>query len=229
MIIKVEVVLIKMNNLFSEWKKVYELDGADHFVEDGIVSIEYWEKSKIRVLFILKETNNFKGNINELIESTVNKTRKKRSKLWQRPTFHNIGRWTYGLINSNNRIEPYETSHDKRKKALLSCAFINIKKTAGEKSSQKKIIDENAKKYNTFIKKQIDIIEPDIIVFSGTYKTIKSYVLPELVKVSYRVHTYKNIICINAFHPACTKARKEMYDLVVSNYYDYKKSLRCFL
>ena len=213
----------KINDLFNEWEKLVKEEGSDHFVPDGVISEEHWKQANRKILFILKETNNYRYNVAELINTVV--TTKEKKPLWQRPTFHNIGRWAYGLLNYPESVNSYDLAHKHRKYSLLSCAFINVKKTTGTSVSKKKEIEASAEKYKYFLKEQIELLQPDVIVFGGTYKVIKTYVLPELSKVSYRIHKYKDIICINANHPACTKKRKELYKQVMDNYHKYMSQI----
>lgn len=212
----------QMNALFEEWKLLVA-EESDHFVEDGIISESDWDAAGTKVLFILKETNDYEGNLSNLINTAV--TIKPKSKLWARPTFHNVGRWAYGLLHNSDTAPPYNDSHKKRKESLLSCSFINLKKTSGGRTATKSV-SEFANKYSVFLRRQIELIGPDVIVFGGTYKIAKDNVLPELEKVSHRVHKYNNIVCINANHPACTKKRKDMYDQVLVNYNNYLSSLK---
>lgn len=209
--------MLEMKTLFEEWKQLVAVE-SDHFVEDGIISEVDWGLVGKKVLFILKETNNYKGNIAALINSAV--TKHPKSKLWDRPTFHNVGRWAHGLINSSNGVPSYSESHIKRKESLLFCAFINLKKTSGARAATK-AVPEFAHKYSAFIRQQINLIDPEIIVFGGTYEIVKEYVIPEMERISNRVHKYNKIICINANHPACTKSRKYMYEQVIVNYNNY--------
>lgn len=207
----------EVDELIAQWKELASED-SDHFNDDGVICDKAWNQSKKKVLFILKETNDYKGSISKLIYDAV--TVRPKSKLWARPTFHNIGRWAYGLLNYSDCKVSYKKANDERKKALLSCAFINIKKTTGGRTATK-AVEKSAIKHSSLLKKQIDLLQPDIIVFGGTYKIIKDHVLPELTKVAYRVHKYNNVVCINANHPACTKKRKEIYDQVIDNYINY--------
>lgn len=201
-----------MSILFEEWKALI-FSTSDHFVEDGVISNEHWVLAGKRVLFILKETNDYQGNIANLIRAAA--TSRPQSKLWDRPTFHNLGRWAYGLLNTE---ASYKEADAAKKQALLPCAFINIKKTSGGRVATT-AVEANARMYATFLRRQIAIISPDIIIFGGTYKMIKDHVLPELKKVGPRVHKHgEKVICINANHPACTKRRTEMYDQVVGSY-----------
>lgn len=206
-----------MDELFKEWKTLIMSD-AKHFVEDGVICHESWGEVDCKLLFILKETNDYEGNIANLINRAV--TVKPKSKLWGRPTFHNIGRWAYGLLNFPKSIDSYEAANKERKKSLLPCSFINIKKTSGGRTAGK-AVELNAIKFASFLRRQIEILSPDIIVFGGTYKIMKDHVLPEMKKVSHRIHKFNNVICINANHPACSKNRTLMYEQVVNNYANY--------
>jgi len=107
----------KMGDLFHEWKPLV-LSESDHFVEDGVICEQSWKKANQKVLFILKETNAHQGNIAKLINRAVNINPK--SKLWLRPTFHNIGRWSYGLTKFVNQAPCYKEAHENRREALLS-------------------------------------------------------------------------------------------------------------
>lgn len=211
-----------MEKLFKEWRLLVRQD-SDHFVEDGIICKEKWLKSNKKILFILKETNDYKGSISELIKIAV--ISRPKSGLWQRPTFHNIGRWAYGLLHIMDKEVKYKDADKFRKEALLSCAFMNIKKTTGG-STATKSVDEHAKKYSNFIRREIELIEPDIIIFGGTYDIMKKYVFLEMENVSPRVYKYKEYICIDANHPAYFKMKREdMYAQVVSSYRNYAMSM----
>ena len=164
----------------------------------------------------MKETNGLKTSITGTIfrAATVNP----KSALWDRPTFHNVGRWAYGL--ANDVPGDYKSAHAGRRKAVLSCALINVKKTTGGRAATIEV-EQHARRYSHFLRQQIEIIAPDVIVFGGTYQMVKDHVLPGLTKVAPRVHTYGKIICINANHPACTKPRVEMFKQVVDRYRSY--------
>lgn len=213
----------EMEILFDEWRKEIIINES-HFVEDGIVCPEIWNKAERKVLFILKETNNYKKNIAKLIHDVV--TKKSKSGLWVGATFHNIGRWSYGLLNYKNDAPPYKIADKNRKNALLSCSFINIKKTTGGRTATQ-AVEEHAEKYAHFLRRQISILSPDVIVFGGTYDLVKKYVIPELTGVSPRIHKFGSIICINANHPACTIKRTVIYDQVISSFDDFVKSNSC--
>jgi hypothetical protein len=69
-------------------------------------------------------------SITTLIREVV--TTKWKSDLWRRPTLHNVGRWTHGLIHRVDGGEAdYRAAHRNRRGALLHSALINFKKTPG--------------------------------------------------------------------------------------------------
>ncbi|MEZ1439771.1 hypothetical protein QVM41_26285 [Pseudomonas shirazica] len=189
------------------------------YIRDGIISPEFWQKSKVKVLFILKESNDcYEPNLAELINRAI--TQNPKSKLWHRPTFHNIGRWAYGLQNLTSTAPAFELAHHHRKSALLSCAFINLKKITGGRRATEEV-QKFTEAHQAFLREQIRSISPDIVVMGGTYNIIKAFVIPELQKVSPRVHMHEGTPFINAFHPACTVARPDLYDQVLNSILQY--------
>ncbi|MCV5231599.1 hypothetical protein OFC56_31060, partial [Escherichia coli] len=82
--------------------------------------------------------------------------------------------------------------------------------------------DAHAREFAPFVRRQIELINPDIVVLCGTYNQVKRYVFPELKKVSERVHVNDGVVFINAFHPAARKKSAMLYHQVLDNYHAYK-------
>ena len=209
-----------MGILFDEWRPHVEAE-AGHFVEDGIVCKESWRIAKRKVLFLLKEPNGYKGEqgaLNELLRKAAapNST----NSMWDRPTFHNVGRWTHGLLNYSGEVPDYDEANRACKTAVLGCAYINIKKSSGGARATKEV-EVHADKYAEFLKRQVALIQPDIVVCGGTYKLLKKHVYPGLSRVSKRVHQFENRIFINAYHPGYITNRKRMYEQVLSSFHEY--------
>ena len=191
------------------------------YIVDGIISSESWYQSRVKVLFILKETNGYPGlNIAKLIRTAI--VDDPKSKLWCRPTFHNIGRWAFGLQQAGEKSADFKEAHSNRKSALLASAFINLKKTTGGRRATVEV-RQFAETHREFLREQILSVTPDVVVMGGTYDIIKACVFPELEKVSHRVHLLHGVPFINAFHPACTKVRKALYEQVLDSYQNYRK------
>lgn len=206
--------------LFDEWRSHVALE-AGHFVEDGIVCKESWSTAKRKVLFLLKEPNGYDGrhgSLNDLLRKAASPN--STSKMWDRPTFHNIGRWAYGLLNYSGQVPSYEEANRAYRTAVLECAYINIKKSSGGARATKKI-EVHAAKYAEFLRCQVDIIGPDIVVCGGTYTILKEHVYPSMSKVSSRIHRVEDRIFINAFHPGCRTKREDVYDQVLSSFHQF--------
>jgi hypothetical protein len=210
-------------DLFSRWR-ASSAEFHDHFVEDGIIDPDKWVEASTRILFILRETNGYRKSMAALIHKAC--TTHPSSGLWDRPTFHNVGRWAYGLLHASDATLPsFETAHENRKTALLACAFINLKKTSGGARATQAVEHATARDAK-FLREQIELINPRIVVCGGTYKTIKHHLYPAIQKVGSRVHEVDGRLFINANHPSYLKKTTEMYDDVVGSYHRYQAVLK---
>lgn len=214
------------SDLFSRWR-ASSPDFQDHFVEDGIIDPARWAQAGTRVLFVLRETNGYRGNIAALIHKAC--TTHPSSKLWDRPTFHNVGRWAHGLLHAGDANFPtFEDAHKSRKTALLACAFINLKKTTGGARATN-AVEHAAARDAIFLREQIELVDPRIVVCGGTYRAIKQHVYPAIRRVGPRVHEAGGRIFINANHPSYLKKTAEMYDDVVGNYHRYQATSKAMM
>lgn len=209
-----------MAALFDEWRPQVMAE-AGHFVEDGIVCLESWRIAKRKILFLLKEPNGYKGErgaLNDLLRKAAEPN--STSRMWDRPTFHNVGRWAYGLLNYSGYVPSYEEANRACKTAVLRCAYINIKKSSGGARATKEV-EVHAQTYAALLRRQVALIDPDIVVCGGTYKMLKKHVYPSMTRVSERVHQFENSIFINAYHPGYIADRKRMYEQVLSGFHNY--------
>jgi hypothetical protein len=210
------------SDLFSRWR-ASSPDFQDHFVEDGIIDLAEWVQAGTQVLFILRETNGYRGSIAALIRKAS--TTHASSKLWDRPTFHNVGRWAHGLLHATDATFPgFDAAHTNRKTALLACAFINLKKTTGGARATE-AVEQATVRDALFLREQIDLINPQVVVCGGTYKAIKQHLYPAIRRLAPRVHEAGGRLFINANHPSYLKKTAEMYDDVVGSYHRYLAAL----
>lgn len=212
-----------MATLFDEWRP-HVVAEAGHFVEDGIVCMESWRIAKRKILFLLKEPNGYKGEhgaLNDLLRKAAEPN--STSRMWDRPTFHNVGRWAYGLLNYSGEVPGYDEANRACKTAVLRCAYINIKKSSGGARATREV-EVHAQTYAALLRRQVALIQPDIVVCGGTYKMLKKHVYPSMARVSERVHQFENRIFINAYHPGYIADRKRMYEQVLSGFHNYMLS-----
>ena len=110
----------KEDKLFQEW---IDNTSDTNFVCGGVVNPNDWEKMPIHIVFLLKETNGFSGDLRNFLNWGGR---------WM--TWNNVARWTYIL---RQRIVKKGTPkwemakrvyNETRKYNLRKIAVINIKK-----------------------------------------------------------------------------------------------------
>jgi len=143
--------------LFAEWK-----EKRPGFVDDGVIDESEYLKSCPKIVFILKEVNggwawNLKGYVREGGKAQ---------------TWNNIARWIYGIrrLYQNKRLEDDVwskvdwVSAEFRKEQLKTICTMNLKKTPGGSATNHKELLTFAKEDLPFIKRQLNIYMPDIII-----------------------------------------------------------------
>jgi len=206
-----------LDNLMDAWEEAFP-EGW-HFNRDGVISKENWDSGGKKVLFVLKETNKAKQNVVTAINRAMEV---KKSGWWRGKVLRRVGRWAYGLQNYDGVVPPLKDAKLNEKNAINSIAYINIRKAAGKARTNRKTFDAHASEYSSFVRRQIELINPDIVVLCGTYSQVKRYVFPELKKVSERVHLNEGVVFINAFHPAARRKSSMLYYQVLDSYHAYK-------
>ena len=153
-----------INKLFESWLKFYKSKGmdAEGFSRDGVVDEDSFGRARRRVLFILRETNDFwtsnefRGDLREFLRETLK---------WQ--LWHTLGRWAFGILND---FPDYPECNDRRKihDAICQVAVMNLKKITGGKESDLEEINETAHRDKEFIRREVDFIDPEVVVACGT-------------------------------------------------------------
>ncbi len=138
----------------------YKNEGIDpkSICKDGILNEVKFQNVKPKVLFILKEVNDFKeGDLREML---------KDGPVWQ--MWHTIARWAAGIIND---FPPYNEidNSESLKENLSKIAAINLKKASGGASANLSKINAYAHLDKNLLREQIKMIRPDIIIACGTF------------------------------------------------------------
>lgn len=203
----------KLLDLKNKWKK--ERPQYTNFVNDGILSYSEYDKQNPKILFLLKESHSGFVNIAPLplTESNGWGPNGSSKTFWRymRAYEHTI-QCAFNNIPFNQKLV-YEI----RNKKNINTAYVNIKKQCGNnKKSDDKEIEMYAHQDRTFLIKQIDIINPDVIYCGGT---ISSYQIlyEKLNLLTPRVYKSNDRLIINYHHLAHRrgyKTFKELYDLV---------------
>lgn len=151
--------LAQQKALFDEWKQ-----DRKFFVTDGVVDENEYISAPKKLLFLLKEVNG--GESWDLCEFICKGGRPQ--------TWDNIARWVEGLFNLDVEISWEELEGDKESRKqrrinmLKKICVVNVKKSPGVETSINKEIRDAGKQDAEFLRKQLDIYEPEIIICCGT-------------------------------------------------------------
>lgn len=168
----------EIENLFAEWQAMQQKESnyeaseiaKDSFTYDGVIDPPEYAKQVTKYLFISKESNikNKKeqrpfradGDIFWLRDVCLQK---------EKPQKPNPSMFSNRLAMFANAIysldfERVNKCHD----ILNKVAFMNLNKRGGCSESKPKTIRKYTIKYAGFIKREIDMIEPDIIICCGS-------------------------------------------------------------
>ena len=156
---------IQLDNLFDKWIKthldLYERDNmsSPYFVRDGIINEKKFEAQKERILFICKEPN----------DPDPDKSWDFRD-WWKKGIqfsfSHRIAEWAYFLLEAAEGRDPsfQGTHYAKKKEALQSIAFMNLKKTGGGGAANYQEILRHVNRTEDLLRRQIQIIDPTLII-----------------------------------------------------------------
>ncbi len=198
-------------------------DTQRHFNYDGIVSNQHWNTAPKKILFLLKETNKANQDLREAIVRTSKQAKTKTRTGWHKSSvLRTVGRWAHGLMHYSGGIPDYNEAKKEQFQAPLSIAYVNLRKSAGGPKTNAKDLAKDVRLYADFIKQQISLIQPEIVVLCGTYRVTKHILYPDMKNISERIHELGDMKLINAHHPAQRNLTDiQLYEQVLSCYHKY--------
>lgn len=202
---------------------------------DGILNLEAYNNANPRILWILKEANwgdEYEG-LEEykegLSDNDIQSILKKQLEYFNgyykdvtqyskwKSTFKNICYITYGVLQKEYKWDDIPDIDNNAKideeYYLSNVAFINVKKVPGNRDSNKSEISKSYDRHKEFIHRQIDLINPDIIINCSRVTSlfeclrqnnpIKYYSFPFVANDSRLI--------IDAYHPMQTQICEKNY------------------
>ena len=88
-----------------------------------------------------------------------------------------------------------------QRRALLSSAVVNIKKSSGKTASDRDDLLTYVERDCEFIKRQIEIINPDVVLCGGTWPLVQP-LWPDARRIYDRVWAVQSKHFIDLYHPA---------------------------
>ncbi len=166
---------------------------------DGIMDIEKYYYSKVRILWVLKEPYaHADGTIDDYwhIKDTLaklNGIKNIRMAYVSWAILNNISDW--------NKIPHTSDGREVLLNALKSTGIINIKKAPGKSESLDKDISCAYDKNKDILHKQLENYNPNIVIFGNTIQYFSEYLkFDEYSKNNY--HIYDNTLYIQSKHPS---------------------------
>ncbi len=206
----------QLNELFGRWKEHWQSYGigADKFSPDGIINEESYQGASIKLLFILRESNTGHG---KGIDIKIHLGDNLKWIIW-----HQLAKWAFGILNNFERpFEDVNNSYEEMRAASRQIAVMNLKKYTGGSSVDYSLLNAFAFLDSEFIREEIDIIEPEVIVCCNTF--IETMWALDLVDVKKSIQYYQKLLeryfeykqtRIVAFphHPADRKSHEANYN-----------------
>lgn len=151
------------SELFPVWESQYSADEA--FARDGVIDETLFESATKKVLFIGKEPNNPTQDLWDYRE------------WWKAELKYSfstrIAEWAYGILNN---FPDYDTiwkdGFYNAHQALMSIAFMNLKKSGGTGNSSLEEMCTYAERDRDLIIKEINLINPDIIILGLSWEKL---------------------------------------------------------
>lgn len=187
--------------LMKEWKS--SRPEYEDFSDDGILMEGIWNITIPKIMFLLKEPNSDFITIRGKGYSP----KTGNSRLFWR----NINIWQFILTEFwNNRIPLIEKISFIKENEVNSIAYVNLKKCNENKSaSDPRNILDYVKDDCDFLQRQIELINPEIILCGQTFNFYKEIFSSEMI--SEKVYRTNNRLIIDFYHPACRIGYKETF------------------
>ena len=190
------------------------------FTIDGVLNYKNWETQTPKILFLLKESAD--GFI-DIAGRGHNITKGNGPHFWW-----NICYWKYLINNISTKrnyefVSKFELPEVKNNNYILdSISYVNIKKNnEGKTKSERNDILKYARQDKYFLKKQLDIIEPNVIFCSqDTFDAYKHIYDSVLIKINNNCFKHNERLIINFYHPSygfMKGGREAIYNVLRDN------------
>jgi hypothetical protein len=141
------------DELFSRWRPRHV-----RFAPDGLIDETVYLGRRPRVLFILKETNDWDEDLRDWLKDNDRKA-----------TWDVVARWAIGIHDRNAGWAEVENLTTARKLAALrGIAVMNLKKSPGGGSTKSRELAQAATTDADLLREQYRLYEPDLTVCGGS-------------------------------------------------------------
>ena len=194
-----------IKDLFSKWQQ--ERPGYRPFSNDGIIGDRAWCSASQKIAFILKECNDDFWDITGKLEYSPSGG---NSRLFWR----NLNIWKYTVTSTlDGEVPSFEQAMALREDPVTGIAYVNLKKNAEFRNpSYAPDISKYVEEDWPFLTRQIEIINPEVLFFCGTFKFVRAKM--EFTNMGPRAFRVGARTAVDFFHPSCRKGYKETFTLL---------------
>ena len=197
----------RMDELFEEWKQRMG-EEAERMCLDGIVCEENYESADPKLLFIAKEPNHPEGPGFDFREAFCKEVRYAFS--------IRLCEWAYGIWNGFPPLSVVDEVD--RLEVMRSISFMNLKKVGGTGSADYERIRSITDRDKDLLRRQIEIIDPDVIIGGVGNSCLWSLLFPGIVLQNcgfdIPVARVGNVKVIDFYHPSYRVPRAMSYSLL---------------
>lgn len=238
----------KETALLEHWcnSSAYSNEDRNNFCYDGLIyrrdpnckddeyaEVKKWECAKRKVLFLLKDTNDFPNDDGDYRWSYFYDTEELRTY----KTFVVLLKWLWALSEVTPENCP---KFNKTREEYISAAqkypmaIVNVKKIVGGSSVNNKTLWDFYEKDKKFIKEQIcDLLKPNIIVCGGGGGAILEMAMRLYEDLSFEKYNdwcyycpTSGITLIDSYHPSYRCSDNLKFDKMIENVQDMLKKIR---
>jgi len=195
----------QLNDLCERWKTYYSNNGIDArwFCKDGIIDEINYVNSKVKLLFILRETNNYPDEkmVNQAEEADLRELLKDGPRY---QVFHTVARWASGILENFLDFGQAD-NYENMKRSLSQIAVMNLKKYTGKAIADFNLISAFANFDEEFIREEVEIIAPNFVISCGVFNDLQWALGVDPInplKPFEKLPRYNNAVIINWEHPS---------------------------
>lgn len=202
---------------------------------DGVSDIEEYLQSSPKIMWILKEPyDGFdeNGNPNNggytLLEDLKDQ---RETQLKPMPsTIQRVIYATYGIFTGYKYDDMWLYKEPEMYKYLFQIAYINLSKMPAYTTSG----DMTSKYYawRDIVLKQIDLFQPNVIIFGGTFQYIKddlgideTYLIHSEENWKLNIYKKNDTLYIETYHPGVRRSPRTYVNMIANSIKEFKKQI----
>lgn len=228
-----------LGQLFTLWRKKHREEQLQSFIIDGIVNDREWKGESLKVCFLLKESY---INPKEYEKDMLRPDHNLKKRHWNAYINKEDGIYVYDMATHMREHAPwymwcrvaawmsklFKLLGIETENPLQKIAVVNIKKSEGKSSSDYGDIMNYAREDRELIRKELELIDPDLIICGATYDYCVEEGIFDDLKELGTLKNFKNrkVACagrrviFDCYHPSASIS----YDKIESF---FKEALQC--